>query len=704
MMPFYISPAGDDANPGTEQLPFATFQQAQRAARNYRVTNGMKDQVVQVVVRGGTYYLHETLTLTEEDSFTSFSTYSEEHAIVSGGRKLNVAWRPYRDGIFVAEVPEILKEQLQFTQLFVNGKRQIRARYPKYDPSIPGVSGYTYPADCKLQWPHREMKFDPQKFTDKRWSKPEEAELHIFGKNYWGNLQWKIKAIEWENHTIAFGKGGFQINDVMQGEDATGIDQHSRFFIENVFEELDSPGEWYADFQNGLLYYYPLPELNLEDAIFEVPQLQRLIEIRGTQETPVVNIGFNGFHFTHTTTTYLEKYEAPSLGDWSIHRGGAVYMEGAEKCSIEFCRFDAVGGNAIFISDFNRDHRIYGCLITDAGESAICLVGSKHLTMGSQHAYPANVLVANNEINNIGYYGKQTAGVFISVGRNHTIAHNHIHHIPRAAICINDGTWGGHVIEYNDIHNTVQETGDHGPFNSWGRDRFWCLEQSHGPASHCAGDVKKDAREVVTIRNNRFVDNSGWGIDLDDGSSHYHIHHNVCIGISIKLREGDYRLVENNIFYHPANPPGIHIGYEHNHDRFLRNIIVAHSNADNPEVDINFEKGESRGKLYEFIGPPLESRWVEELDYNIFFNDLGYFKATVHFRPLGSRTEHYSIDEWKSLGWDRHSVFADPLFTDPEQGDFSLKEGSPALKLGFSEIDLSKVGLLPDFQAHYLSK
>ena len=265
-------------------------------------------------------------------------------------------------------------------------------------------------------------------------------------------------------------------------------------------------------------------------------------------------------------------------------------------------------------------------------------------------------------------------------------------------MCINDGTWGGHIIEYNDIHDTVRETGDHGPFNSWGRDRFWCLQQSHGPASHEAGNVKLDARNTTIIRNNRFKDNKGWGIDLDDGSSNYHVCNNLCIGISVKLREGDFRLIENNIFINGANPPGIHIGYENNHDRFIRNIIVMDSKHDNPEEDIDFKKGKSEGKLYEIIGLPMAGHWLKELDYNLIFNDIGEFKAMVHFRPLGSMSKDYTLDEWKELGLDINSIFADPMFVNYENEDFRLRPDSPAYKIGFKEFDMSKYGLIESFR------
>jgi hypothetical protein len=689
---FYIAASGNDGNPGSEDQPFATFERAQLEVRSWKSKH---EQPITILAREGTYYLANPLVFESVDSGTDehpiiYSSYPEETAVISGGVSITGEWRPYKNGIMMCDLPEAKAGTLKFTQLFINGKRQIRARYPN--------QGYIHLADRTLEWPHTFVHYDPSTFTLKRWEKPDQAEIHIFGKHNWGNLQWAVKDIDWDTHTIHFGKGGHQINDIMQGEDATGLDERSRFFIENVFEELDSPGEWYLDTENGILYVMPEKGVELARSLVEAPILTTLVSFSGTQEKPVSHITFSGFRFAHTAVTYMNDYEAPSLGDWTIHRSGAVYYEGTECCTVRDCFFDAVGGNAVFMNNYNRQNLVYGNLITGAGDSAICLVGSKHLTLGTTHSYPSEIQITNNNIHHIGIFGKQTAGVFISISRDNVISHNHIYDIPRAAICINDGTWGGHVIEFNDIHDTVKETGDHGPFNSWGRDRYWCLQQSHGPASHEAGDVKKDARRSVIIRNNRFVDHSGWGIDLDDGSSNYHVYNNLCIGISIKLREGDFRTIENNIFVNGANPPGFHIGYENNHDCFTRNIIVANTEADNPEVDINFEKGDSKGKLYEFIGPPIEGKWLEEMDHNLFFNDLGYFKATVHFRPLGNKSEDYSLAEWQALGLDEHSIYSDPLFINPESGDYRVHNDSPAIRLGFKNFDMNRFGLLPDYR------
>jgi len=700
----YVATDGSDANIGTETAPFATLDRAKEEVR--KIKTEFKGSIT-VLVRGGTYYLQQPLSFSSEDSgcaegLITYMAYPGEIPVISGGKNITSEWRHYQNGIYMCELNSGEEDKINFSQLFINGKRQVRARFPNYDNSDPGKSGMINPALTKLEWPHKQFQFDSNRFTSKRWAKSHEGVVHMFGKNYWGNLQWQVEAVDWDTNTIHLGKGGFQINDIMQGEEATGIDQYSRYFIENIFEELDAPNEWYLDCDNGRLYWMPEDDSAVQKALVEVPLLKEVVEFRGTQDQPVQHIVLSGFRIAHTASTFLDVYEAPSLGDWSIHRGGAVYMEGTEHCTVTHCFFDAVGGNAVFLNNYNRYNRIYGNRISEAGDSGVCLVGSKHLSMGSNHAYPSHNDISNNLIYEIGVFGKQTAAVFISVSSNNTISHNHMYNLPRAAICINDGTWGGHVIEFNDIHDTVRETGDHGPFNSWGRDRFWCLNQSHGPDSHGAGDVKLDAKETVLIRQNRFVDNKGWGIDLDDGSSNYHIYNNLCIGISIKLREGDYRTVENNIFVNPANPPGIHIGYEGNHDRFVRNIIVTNSHSSNPEVDIDFQKRDSNGAIYEFIGPPMKGNWMKELDYNLFFNDIGNFTAIVYFRPLGSKTTHYSLQEWRKLGFDKNSIYANPLFKDPDAGDYSLRSDSPALQLGFENFDMNDVGLLPDFPKHWL--
>ena len=522
---FSVAPDGRDDNPGTLRQPFATVEKVQHAVRErVKVSAG----AIRVLLRGGTYYLGRPLMLTADDSTAesrvTYAAFPGERVTLSGGRRLNCKWRPYKNGILMCDLPEAKAGRLNFTQLFVNGKRQVLARFPNYDSSQPGKSGYIYPAglippdmaDPKpgsnddMTYPGagaRGILFSPASFTKHRWARPEDAVVHIFQGGYWGNLQWKVKAIDYERRAIWFGDGGQQMG-AKWDEDPAAIDRGSRFFVENVLEELDTPGEWYLDTSAGILYFMPPKDLDLRCAVVEVPVLESAVRIVGSQARPVAHITLDGFRIAHTISTFLGVYEVPSLSDWSIHRGAAVFLEGTWDCNVRDCWFDAVGGNAVFVSRYNRNAVITGCKFTETGDSAICFVGAMELTSGSQRAFPYECQASNNLIHDCGAFGKQVAGVYISRAKRITVAHNLIYNMPRAAICIGDGTWGGHVVEFNHVHDTVRETGDHGPFNAWGRDKYWSLTQSHSSytKNHSleAGRVEVDAMQPVIIRNNFF--------------------------------------------------------------------------------------------------------------------------------------------------------------------------------------------------------
>jgi hypothetical protein len=728
----YVSTFGDDANPGTKEKPFATLKRAQEAVRE-RTRPSLEG--ITVFFQAGTYYLDETLSFSSKDSGTSegrvtFAAIEGESVTLSGGRRLQCDWRPYKNGIMMCQLPQVKSGKLTFDQLFVNGKRQIRARYPNCDHSDPkNYSGYVraagrLPDDLSNPNPDpnddmtfssgapRGVRYDPATFTTKRWKKPNEAIIHIYQAMYWGNLQWRIKEIDWDGNILWFGHGGQQMGAKWH-QDPCRVDDNSFFFIENVFEELDAPGEWYLDRETGTLYYLPPDDVDLDTAVVEVPVLQRLVEFVGTQDSPAQHITLRGFRFAHTTATFLETYQVPSLSDWAIHRGGTIYLQGAHHCTIKDCFFDAVGGNAVFMNEHNRNNLVTGCKFTESGDSAICFVGSLERTVGTQRNFPYECSAVNNLVHDCGVFGKQIAGVYISRAKRIRVAHNEIYNMPRAGICIGDGTWGGHIIEHNYIHDTCRETGDHGPFNSWGRDKYWCLGQSHLPytahRSHDAGLVKIDAMEPVILRHNFFKETSGWGLDLDDGASNYEIYNNLCVGVSMKLREGAYRTICNNIWVNGANSPCFHVGNENNHDRYFHNIIVMSVANMQPEDDLNFEMGASFGEIYTLIAPPAHTPWLKEIDYNCFYSDRGEFVARVTTRSEGQFTEDwdseanqmqarkYSLAEWQTLGFDRHSVFADPLFVDPEKGDYRVRPESPALELGFENFDMDNFGLSQDF-------
>ena len=707
----YVATSGNDHHPGTLQMPFATLHRAQQAARKLKVRSAS----VRVLVRQGTYYLDRPLVFGPEDSGTVehpvvYAAYPDEKVTISGGRKLQGKW-VHRKGATkaICDLGSANQDLPNFSQLFMNGTRQIRARYPNYDPSVPGKSGYMYPireinsgASNPNPGPDDDMtfsggaplgvEFDPATFPDRRWANPELAEIHIFQGNHWGNLIWKIKSIDYDRNLIWFGEGGDQIG-AKWAEHPANLDRRSGYFVENVREELDAPHEWYFNQESGILYYVPEAGMSvdsLNSALIEVPVLESAIRFAGTEDSPVTHLTIDGFRIAHTTSTYMKPYDIPSLGDWALYRGGAIFVEGARNCTIANCWFDAVGGNAVFLNKYNRNSVVTGCKFTEIGDSAICFVGDFEQTNGSHREFPFECQATNNLIHDCGVFGKQIAGVYISRAKRITAGHNHIYNMPRSGICIGDGTWGGHVIEHNHIHDTVRETVDHGPFNAWGRDRAWSLAQSHGPYtksnSLIAWDVLVDAMEPVVVRGNLFEEKSGWGLDLDDGASNYEIYNNISIGVSMKLRDGAYRNVYNNIWYNSKSAVALHTGNEENHDRYYRNISVM-----------------TEDDLYSVIAPPAKGPWFQELDYNCLYKTSGPFSARVSELRRDTVEEdnapphRYTSTEWQKLGFDEHSVFADPLFVDAANKDFRVRDQSPALKVGFVNFAMGLWGLTNTF-------
>lgn len=384
--------------------------------------------------------------------------------------------------------------------------------------------------------------------------------------------------------------------------------------VENVFEELDSAGEWFLDKKRNKLFYWPESISAINDLNLEVSVLKDLIQVVGTLENPVKDVTISGIKFENTTRTFMEDFEPLLRSDWTIYRGAVVFFEGTENCKVEHSEFTNLGGNVIMASKYNKGLEIKDNYIHDCGASAVSFVGdvsavrSPALTYREfvpvaemdtvsgpkGELYPRECLVDNNLIHRIGRVEKQTAGVQIAMAMDITVSRNSIYDVPRAGINIGDGTWGGHILEFNDVFNTVLETSDHGSFNSWGRDRFWHPNRGIMDSLTTANaDMPKwDAIKTTIIRNNRFRCDHGWDVDLDDGSSNYHIYNNLMLNSGLKLREGFNRVAENNIMVNNSLHP--HVWFVNSEDVFKHNIVqksyqdVRLSGWGGKEMDYNF--------------------------------------------------------------------------------------------------------------------
>ena len=643
----HVSPSGNDANLGTSAKPLATLVAAQRAAR---ASAGRTP--VTVLLHAGIYYLPETIHFTAEDSGTAkfamvYAAAPGEQLVISGGARLELNWTPFRDGIFQAKTPA----GLAMDQLFINGERQHMARYPNYDAKARQFNGAAADAIA------------PERVA--RWADPTGGYVHAMHTSLWGDMHWRILGKQPDGSLNM--EGGWQNNRPSP--------MHKEFrFVENIREELDAPSEWFHDAASGTLYFFPPAGLDLKTATVEVVRLRHLIEFNGTKEKPVKFITLRGLTFRHAARTFMENREPLLRSDWTVYRGGAVVFNGAEDAAIEACDFDQLGGSAIFVNNYNRRIAVRGCLLRECGANGIAFVGDQKAVRNPlfnyreksdfskldrtpgplTDNYPADCLVEDCLITRSGRFEKQTAPVEIDMAQGITVRHCSIYDVPRAGINIGDGCWGGHVVEFCDVFDTVMETGDHGSFNSWGRDRYW-QPDVRLVDKEVAADPSLPLLDVVkpnTLRNNRWRCDHGWDVDLDDGSSNYVITNNLFLHGGLKMREGYQRIAMNNIIV--GNSLHAHVWFENSGDVFARNIVMG---AYHPaRMDI--------------------AKWGKEVDYNLF------------------ATSDSDRKKFADKGCDAHSLVGDPLFVDAAKGDFRVKDGSPALKLGFVNFPMDQFGVV----------
>jgi hypothetical protein len=423
----------------------------------------------------------------------------------------------------------------------------------------------------------------------------------------------------------------------------------ARYWFENAIEMLDAPGEWFLDRKTGGVSYLPLDgeDPGRMDAV--APAIRELVRLEGHPEAhqPISHVGFSGITFSHA--------------DWSTGASGytdmqaavdipaAISARGAVACALENCVVAHVGGYGIELGRGCRENRIVRCEIVDAGAGGI-KIGETALRQAPDDRTAQNE-ITDNHIHDLGHVFPAGVAVWVGHSSRNRLAHNHIHDTYYSGFSVG-WSWGygpsgaqDNLIEYNLVHDIGRGMlADMGGIYTLGT---------------CTGTV---------IRNNVFHDvrsstYGGWGIYFDEGST----------GV----------IAENNLAYR-CTSNGFHQHY--GRENTLRNNIFAL----NHEAQIARTRNEAhftllfqRNLIYWKEGKLLSGNWEGgqfRFENNLFWNPAG--------TPGLPET-------WKAQGLDVGSVAANPLFVDPERGDFALRPESPAYKLGFQAIDVSQVGPRP---------
>lgn len=443
--------------------------------------------------------------------------------------------------------------------LYFGTFRYTMARYPKFSNPDTVFGGYA--ADCT----------EPVKTKD--WANPAGGYIHAMHKHLWGGYSY---AIDGKNPD-----GTLQLSGGWQNNRQMGMHAEYRF-AENIREEMTEAGEWFYSKAEKRIYARLRAEDIGTDAEAVVSSSFFLLE-------DCENVTIENLTLEYSSRTFMETKEPLLRSDWTIYRGGAVVLRGCKNCVLDRLTLRDVGSNGVFADGENEHITVSRSHFTHIGASGLCFVGKPEAvrsplfeysqtncleeidkTPGPQaDCYPRNCTIDNCLIEYVGTTEKQATGVQISMAYGITIKDSTICHTSRAGINISEGTFGGHRIEGCDVFDTVRETGDHGSFNSWGRDRYWHIPDLDDRDAGAYASLDMLAPNVIT--RNRFRCDHGWDIDLDDGSSNYIITENLCLHGGLKLREGFRRVVRNNITV--DNSIHFHVWYPASEDVVENNIV-----------------------------------------------------------------------------------------------------------------------------------
>ena len=400
----WISPKGSDFNDGTRQSPKATLTSALRQAREWRRTEDNRIQGgITIYMEGGTYAFHEPVFIRPEDSGTKESptiirSVGDEKVILSGGISIK-GWKK-QGKVWVADVPVFNGRPLDFRQLWVNGKKAVRARDVEDFEKMNRI--------CSVD-EKNEILYVPavsiRRLIDNKGKlKAKYAEMVLHQMWCVANLRIRSVEVQGDSAAIRFHQpeSRIQFEHPWPRPMVTTDGHNSAFYLTNARELQDVPGEWYHDMDARKVYYYPREGEKMQEAEVIVPAVETLVRVEGTVDRPVCHIRFEKITFSYTTWMRpSEKGHVPLqagmyLTDgyliepkmqrdylnhpldnqgWLGRPAAAVRVVAARQIDFERCRFEHLGSTGLDYEEAVQGGVVRGCLFRDIAGNGL-LVGS----------------------------------------------------------------------------------------------------------------------------------------------------------------------------------------------------------------------------------------------------------------------------------------------------------------------------------------
>ena len=642
---------------------------------------------VEVVLAAGEYRITKPLRFTPEDSGTAQAPITYRAATpgtvtISGGMRI-AGWRPEGNGVWQANVPQVRKGTLTFRQLFVDGRRATRARSPNkgffHSTGLIKKPEHTRRQADGIYYAGNDLTRDAATYPD--------TMLIVYQS--WLSRQYRIK--HWQPDTKA----------ALLEPRVDAMRSRSRFLVENAPACLDAPGEWHLDRQTGIVRYIPLPGEDLHKATVIVPVTPSLLQFKGGPEhgAYVKHLHFKGIRFAYADWTPQGRsisggqarcpmgFETPD----TVLESGAISAIGLRHASIEDCEITRVGAHAITLLQGCAHNRIRKCHMHDLGGGGVYLYWAiprqgKRPTWRPRGEFDH---IVHNEIDNC-FIHDMTHVFHGSVGvlTGPCAAFNRITHND---ICYGDYTgislgWGwsakqtagyfqaGNVAEYNHVHHVMNYLLDDGGgiyLLGWQKGARvcynWIHDVRHDLLGHGAKGIYPDQGTSGVLFEGNVVHDVVQGFGGNGGHE--------CIA-----RDNVFAFFQKSGVIGGSKWWGEQVKHNPNPVVFERNIVCSGDGmlmrtGYRPDAQV------SRHNVY----------WpgATRVDGELF---------------LDAERKAMAFSNWKAKGHDAASVVADPLFVDAARRDLRLRPGSPALKMGFKQTDLSKVGLYGDPNWTFLPK
>jgi len=423
----YVSNSGNDVSGnGTLINPYQTLNRAQLAVRAYKA-NSRRASDINVIIRGGTYYLSSTLQFGAEDSGVSgykvrYIAYNNETVVISGGVKIPTGlglWTPDINGIWKVNLSSLNPSNVVFRQLWVDGNKASR--------SHSGIEITTFPSTGT----DRSLYFNTTSLNGIVLSNA----THKSDIEIWTHLQWMRNIIKIESIIGSKITTNIETPFWISGS----VDSRQRITqIENAYEFVNESGEWFYDKYTKYLYYYPLNNTNPNNSEIIFPVLEKIISA-----TNLSNVEFNGLTFSHATWASWINDHGYSSGQGSIylkpvgqHNSALSNVEfnGCSNITVKKSFFKHLGSEAICFQYASRNNTIENNTFIDVAGTGIRIGnGYDYEVQNTQYATQYNI-ITNNTISNVANEYWAHCGIWLGFVNHNQVTYNKLLNLPYTGI------------------------------------------------------------------------------------------------------------------------------------------------------------------------------------------------------------------------------------------------------------------------------